>query len=75
MKVRPSDAPIFTPVLRATGERLRIEHPIFEVGYRHGTGLGRKGIVYDPKTGKRYMISGRACGLQCQCDAWAVEID
>lgn len=69
------DTPVFTPVLRATGERLQIENPLFEEGFRHGLGLRKKGIVQDPQTGKRYVISGKSCGLKCQCDAWAVEIE
>jgi hypothetical protein len=66
---------VYTPVLKATGERLKIENPIFEEPFRHGLGLHKKGVVRDPKTGKRYMIRGKSCGLRCQCDAWAVEIE
>lgn len=75
MNHEAADVPIYTPVLKSTGVRLRIEDPIFEEGFRSGRGLGKKGIICDPATGKRYIISGKACGLRCQCDAWAVEIE
>ena len=65
---------VFTPVLRSTGERIEIENPVFSEGFGPERGLGRKGTVTDPKTGKTYRISGKACGLGCQCDAWAVEV-
>jgi len=69
------DEPIYTPVLKTTGVRLRIENPIFEEGFRQGRGLGEKGVISDPKTGKRYLISGKECDLPtCKCDAWAVEL-
>lgn len=64
----------YTPVLKATGGRFRINRPIFEEGFRHGRGLGKKGIVKDPETGKRYWITGKSCSLKCECDAWAIEI-
>ena len=70
-----ADVPVYTPVLKNTGVRLRIENPIFEDGFRDGRGLGKKGILTDPKTGKRFLISGKTCDLpKCQCDAWAVEL-
>lgn len=76
MSYKAANVPIYTPVLKATGMRLRIKHPIFEVGFRPGRGLGKKGIIHDPVTGKRYIISGKSCSLpKCQCDAWAVEIE
>lgn len=64
----------YTPVLKATGVRFRINRPIFEEGFRHGRGLGKKGFVKDPETGKRYLIVGKSCRPECQCDAWAIEI-
>jgi hypothetical protein len=70
------EVPIYTPVLKATGERFRIEYPIYEEGFRDERGLGKKGVIRDPATGKRYEITGKACSLpHCQCDAWAVEIE
>lgn len=67
--------PVSTPVLRSTGVRIRIENPIYEDGFEYRRGLGRKGIIRDPKTGSRYELTGKACCFpNCQCDAWAVEI-
>jgi len=67
---------ILWPVLKGTGKRIMIRYPIFENGYDHSDGhLREKGIVRDPDTGKRYIISGSPCGFRCRCDAWAVEID
>lgn len=67
--------PLYTPVLKSTGVRLRIENPIFEEGFNHSRGVRYKGILADPKTGKRYKITGKSCGApHCQCDAWAEEI-
>ena len=71
-----ADVPLYTPVLKATGVRLRIENPIFEEGFRDVRDLGKKGIISDPKTGKRYVIRGKSCDIpSCQCDAWADELD
>ena len=76
MTSKSADVPIYTPVLKATGERLRIEYPIFEEGFRDERGLKQKGVIRDPKTGKRYVIRGKSCNLShCQCDAWATEIE
>lgn len=36
--------------------------------------LAYRGTVTDRTSGKRYKIYGKACGLDCQCDAWAVEV-
>jgi hypothetical protein len=70
-----SEKNVYTPVLKATGERITIEKPIFEGNFWSGRGLRRKGIIRDPSTDKRYVITGKACGLpNCQCDAWAVEL-
>lgn len=55
---------------------MKIRYPIFEDGFDHTTGhLREKGILRDPETGKRYVITGRACGLGCRCDAWADEVE
>ena len=70
-----ADVPIYTPVVRATGVRIRIENPVYEDGFHHGRGLGNKGVLSDPDTGKRYFISGKPCDIpNCQCDAWADEL-
>jgi hypothetical protein len=70
-----ANVPIYTPVLKATGERLQIENPIFEEGFNQGRSLGNKGVLRDPATGKRYKITGKACDIpRCHCDAWAEEI-
>ena len=76
MSTEEAKVPIYTPVLKSTGIRLRIEYPIFEDGFIGGRRLGKKGILKDPATGKRYAISGKACNIpRCHCDAWAVEIE
>lgn len=70
------EVPVSTPVLKSTGVRLRIENPIYEEGYRKIRGMGKKGVVKDPVTGKRYLLTGKACSQpRCQCDAWAEEIE
>jgi hypothetical protein len=75
MNKEEANVPIYTPVLKSNGVRLRIRNPIFEEGFRDERRLIKKGIIRDPETGNRYMIYGKACGLpNCHCDAWAVEI-
>ena len=68
-------ADVYTPVLRTSGVRLMIRNPVYEDGFKQGRGLGTKGVIRDPETGKRYLISGKACDLEnCLCDAWAVDL-
>ena len=69
------EVPVYTPVIKNTGVRITIQNPIYEEGFSHGRGLGVKGIICDPQTGKRYLITGKACDFEnCQCDAWGEEI-
>jgi hypothetical protein len=66
---------VCTPVLKHTGQRLLIRHPIFEGGFRDERGPGKKGIVQDAENGRRYLITGKPCDIDtCHCDAWAEEI-
>lgn len=60
----------YTPILRATGERLRITRPVFSPGFDLGPGR-KKGLVFDKDTGVCYQVTGKACGLKCFCDSWA----
>jgi len=58
----------FTPVL-PSGKRaqMRLSTADHE---KISRGLGDKGIVTDLRTGRRWRVSGKACGTPgCQCDA------
>jgi hypothetical protein len=67
---------IYTPRLKASGERLQLvlNDADWAVANRHRGTLRVRGIITDLNTGKRYRITGAACGLQCQCDATAEEV-
>lgn len=62
---------LFTPILKSTGQRvvMRIKDRIAF----HGKGY--RGIVFDELSGRRYKIYGRDCGLDCYCDATAVQVN
>ncbi len=64
----------FSPVLKTTGERLdlRVDYRLFP----KTNAPGYHGEVRDLRTGKRYAVYGKECGIpSCNCDAWAVEIE
>jgi hypothetical protein len=67
---------IYTPRLKNTGERLRLmlNDADWAIANRYRGTLRVRGIVTDQNTGKRYRIKGAACGLQCRCDATAMEV-
>lgn len=73
-KEKTVTVPLYTPVLRATGERLRIVNAELAPGFKPARSRAVKGVLRDPATGKRYKITGKACGLKCFCDAYADEI-
>lgn len=66
---------IYTPRLKATGERLQLvlNDTDWAVANRYRGTLRVRGIITDQKTGTRYRIKGAACGLPCRCDATAQE--
>ncbi len=67
---------IYTPRIKETGERLKLEldDADWEVANRYRGTRRVRGTVTDKTTGKRYRIKGAACGLQCCCDAIAEEV-
>lgn len=69
----------FTPrVSEYSQERLRLQIPMdkFVISRLSMKGLGYKGKVTDPETGKRYEVWGATCGLpNCDCDAYLVEVE
>ena len=65
------ESELFTPVLKTTGERLIMRvKGLDQIQW----GRGYHGIVKDELTGKQYKVYGKACGLNCYCDAYAVEV-
>lgn len=67
---------IYTPVIKSTGERITIYNPIFSDGFSNSSRQANAlyGTVEDVDTGRKYKIYGKKCGLDCTCDAYAVEI-
>ena len=64
---------IFTPVLRATGERLDLE--VDYASFPRSKALGFHGQTQDLKSGKWYAVYGKECDIPgCNCDAWVEEI-
>jgi hypothetical protein len=63
----------FTPVLRATGERLNL---VVNVRTFPGSkSLGFHGHTQDLKTGTWYAVYGKECDIPgCHCDAWVEEL-
>jgi hypothetical protein len=65
---------IFTPVLRATGERLNLE--VDYVSFPRSNVLGFQGNTQDLKSGTWYAVYGKECDIPgCNCDAWVDEIE
>jgi len=67
---------LYTPVLKSTGERLKLQVKWIEETEYKDMRVARayKGIIED-ESGKRYKIYGKSCNLSnCACDAYAVEI-
>ncbi len=63
---------VFSPVLKATGERLDL---LADYGsFPQSNAPGYHGIVRDVKSGKRYAVYGKPCDLACHCDAWVIAI-
>jgi hypothetical protein len=67
---------LYTPRFKDSEERLRLElnDADWEVANRHRGTFRIRGVVTDQNTGKRYLIKGASCGLQCRCDATAKEV-
>ena len=64
---------VFTPVLRATGERLDLE--VDYASFPKSNLLGFHGQTQDLKSGKWYAVYGKECDIPgCNCDAWVEEI-
>jgi hypothetical protein len=64
---------VFTPVLRATGERLELE--VEYATFPRSSALGFHGNTQDLKSGRWYAVYGKECDLPgCACDAWVEEI-
>jgi hypothetical protein len=64
---------LFTPVRRATGERLELE--VEYDSFPRTKALGYRGTVQDLQTGKWYAIYGKECSVPgCRCDAWVEEV-
>lgn len=64
---------VFTPVLRATGERLDLE--VNYLSFPRSKALGLHGYTQDLKSGKWYAVHGKECDIPgCNCDAWVEEI-
>jgi hypothetical protein len=64
---------VFTPVLRATGERLDLE--VDCASFPGSKAIGFHGKTQDLKSGKWYAIYGKECDIPgCNCDAWVEEI-
>ncbi len=65
---------IFTPVLRATGERLNLE--VDYMSFPRSNVLGFHGNTQDLKSGKWYAVYGKECDIPgCNCHAWVEEIE
>jgi hypothetical protein len=64
---------VFTPVLRATGERLHLV--VDYASFPMSKAPGFHGRTQDLKTGQWYAIYGKDCDIPgCHCDAWVEEI-
>jgi hypothetical protein len=64
---------VFTPVLRATGERLDFE--VDYASFPKSKAPGFHGRTQDLKSGKWYAVYGKECDIPgCHCDAWVEEI-
>jgi hypothetical protein len=64
---------VFTPVLRATGERLDLE--VDYATFPRSNALGFHGQTQDLKSGTWYAVYGKECDIPgCNCDAWVEEI-
>lgn len=74
MKTQTTPTTEFTPILR--GKRVKMLISQADERKISPRGLGRKGIVKDLRTGKRYEVFGRACTLRtCYCDAEVVLLE
>jgi hypothetical protein len=63
---------VFTPVLRATGERLELE--VEYATFPRSKALGFHGYTQDLISGKWYAVYGKECDIPgCNCDAWVEE--
>lgn len=63
----------FTPVLRATGERLYLEVDYRSFPSSKSTGL--HGYTKDLQSGQWYAVYGKPCDIPgCYCDAWVEPI-
>lgn len=62
----------FTPWSNALKCQVRMRVEWTQGGARQRKGL--LGVVTDLDTAKQYKVYGRACGLQCYCDARIQEI-
>jgi hypothetical protein len=59
---------IFTPVLKATGQRLELE--VAYASFPKTKAPGYHGTVQDLQTGKWYAVYGKECSIPgCNCDA------
>lgn len=63
----------FTPVLRATGERLDLV--VDYATFPSSKAPGFHGYTQDLDSGQWYAVYGRECDIPgCHCDAWVEEI-
>jgi hypothetical protein len=70
---RKTGRAVFTPVLRATGERLDLE--VDYATFPRSNALGYHSQTQDLKSGKWYAVYGKECDIPgCNCDAWVEEI-
>jgi hypothetical protein len=64
---------IFTPVLRSTEKRLKLE--VDYASFPRSKAPGFHGQTQDLKSGKWYAVYGKECDIPgCNCDAWVEEI-
>jgi hypothetical protein len=64
---------VFTPVLRATGERLDLV--VDNATFPHSKAVGFHGYTQDLNSGQWYAVHGKECDIPgCCCDAWVEEI-
>ena len=64
---------VFTPVVRATGERLDLE--VDYATFPRSKALGFHGRTQDLRSGKWYAVYGKECDIPgCNCDARVEEI-
>lgn len=68
----PAESKRFCPVDRRTGERLELR---IDASIDLPRGRRWTRVVRDLDTGKSYRAWNRSCGLACQCDAYAEELD